>query len=152
VLILYQGFLVFWVLWAVWSFSAGWMKEGFWDEGKSPFIIDAWVLLPDHMHCLWTLPRGDRELGKRWAMIKRLVTQQCPELKRLDWLTPSRKSRNESTVWQRRFREHLICDDIDFKNHLEYIHYNPVKHGLCEKSIDCTTSTKHVVELKIWIC
>ena len=68
-----------------------------------PFTIDAWVLLPDHLHAIWTLPPDDADFGIRWALIKRFVTKQCnPELKRDDWLNPSKLKRKESTFWQRR--------------------------------------------------
>ena len=104
---------------------------------RFPFEIDAWVLLPDHLHCIWTLPAGDADFGKRWSMIKRFVSKQSDRLKRVDWLNHSRQKRNESTVWQRRFWEHQIRDDRDFEKHADYIHHNPVNHG-------------HVATVKEW--
>jgi putative transposase len=97
-----------------------------------PFNILGWVLLPDHFHCIWSLPEGDADYSTRIALIKRAIT-----IEHKHWLTKravgyeSRKRHRESTVWQRRFWEHRIRDDRDLRAHLDYIHYNPVKHGLC---------------------
>ncbi|MCG3148829.1 MAG: REP-associated tyrosine transposase [Verrucomicrobiae bacterium] len=96
-----------------------------------PFELNAIVLLPEHLHMLWTLPGGDVDFPRRIAWIKRAFTQ--------DWLlaggaeqpmTDSRQHRRRRGVWQRSFWEHTIRDDTDFGRHLDYIHYNPVKHGL----------------------
>ena len=109
-----------------------------------PFTIDGLVLLPDHLHCIWTLPPDDADFGKRWAMIKRFVTKQCgPTLLRDEWLTDSKRRRNESTLWQRRFWEHTIRDETDYLRHMEYLHYNPVKHGLVKSVKDWQFSTFH---------
>jgi len=99
---------------------------------KYPFTIDAWVLLPDHLHCIWTLPEGDANFSIRWALIKREVSLLCPQYKQNQWMTVSKKKHRESTLWQRRFWEHQIRDQDDFNHHLDYIHFNPVKHSLCE--------------------
>ena len=109
-----------------------------------PFTIEAWVLLPEHLHCIWTLPPNDADFGKRWAMIKRFVTKRCgPSLFREEMMTGSKRRRNESTVWQRRFWEHAIRDDSDFTRHMDYIHYNPVKHGWAARVADWPHSTFH---------
>ncbi len=109
-----------------------------------PFEIDAWVLLPDHLHCIWRLPDGDADFGKRWAMIKRFVTKRCgPRLKRDEWMTKSKIRRNESTIWQRRFWEHLIRNENDLNGHRNYIHHNPVKHGCVNHIRDWPYSTFH---------
>jgi putative transposase len=113
-------------------------------QATHPFTIDGWVLLPDHLHCIWTLPVDDADFGIRWAMIKRYVTKQCnPELKRDDWMKRSKQKRKESTIWQRRFWEHQIRDDRDYENHMDYLHYNPVKHGLVAKVANWQYSTFH---------
>ncbi|HSH28867.1 MAG TPA: transposase [Thiohalobacter sp.] len=95
-----------------------------------PFRIEAWVLLPDHLHCIWTLPEGDADYSKRWGMIKAGMTRS---LRKggfpLPAGTPTRR-RREGGLWQRRFWEHWIRDHRDMRQHLDYIHYNPVKHGL----------------------
>lgn len=109
-----------------------------------PFTIDAWVLLPDHLHCIWTLPSNDADFGIRWAMIKRVVTKQCASVfYRDDQMTESKRERRESTIWQRRFWEHMIRDERDFEKHVDYIHYNPVKHNLVSRVIDWPYSTFH---------
>ncbi len=111
---------------------------------KHPFEIDAWVLLPDHFHCVWTLPDEDSNFKLRISLLKRYVTLQCAAVLHRDQLTSaSRRKRKESTIWQRRFWEHRICDDEDLKNHLDYIHYNPVKHGHCKTPIEWPYSTLH---------
>ncbi len=109
-----------------------------------PFRIDGWALLPDHLHCMWTLPPNDAAFGLRWSMIKRFVTQQCAAaLHRDDLMNASRQKRNEFTVWQRRFWEHLIRDERDYTAHLDYIHYNPVKHGYAQSAAQWPYSTFH---------
>ncbi len=99
---------------------------------KYPFKIDAWVLLPDHLHCVWTLPEGDTDFSIRWALIKRGVSLLCPQYKQNKWMSTSKKKHRESTLWQRRFWEHQIRNQDDFNHHLDYIHFNPVKHLLCK--------------------
>ena len=111
---------------------------------KRPFTIDAWVLLPDHLHCLWTLPSGDADYSTRWNQIKRRVSIVCAaEYKRTDWLTASKRRHRESTLWQRRFWEHCIRGQDDFNRHMDYLHHNPVKHGLCKQASDWPYSTFH---------
>ena len=111
---------------------------------KRPFTIDAWVLLPDHVHCIWTLPPGDADFSMRWSMIKRQVSVTCGSLyKRPEWINPSKRQHRESTFWQRRYWEHQIRDESDFRRHVDYIHYNPVKHGLCRRAVGWPHSTFH---------
>jgi putative transposase len=109
----------------------------------APFQIDAWVLLPDHLHCIWTLPDGDANFSVRWAMIKRYVSQQCGDAFGIKELSASRTKRKESGLWQRRFWEHQIRDDADYARHVDYIHWNPVKHGLAQRAHDWPYSTFH---------
>ena len=108
-----------------------------------PFEIDAWVLLPDHLHCIWTLPERDANFSIRWSMIKRMVSQACAGDFDVEDLSASRTQRNESAIWQRRFWEHQIRDDNDFSRHVDYIHWNPVKHGLVKRVLDWPHSTFH---------
>ena len=109
---------------------------------KYPFRIEAWVLLPDHLHCIWTLPEHDADYMKRWSLIKRKVSIVCSaQYKNSAWLSISSKKHRESTIWQRRYWEHRIRDQDDFNLHVEYIHNNPVKHGWCEQAIDWPYST-----------
>ena len=112
-------------------------------QRSRPFIINAWVLLPDHLHCIWTLPPGDNDFSQRWSIIKRRVSIACRHHIKPDWINASKAKHRESTLWQRRFWEHRIRDDEDFSRHMDYIHYNPVKHGLCEQVKDWPYSTFH---------
>ena len=109
-----------------------------------PFAIDAWVLLPDHLHCLWTLPAGDAKFGRRWSAIKRRVTQAvASDYAHPEWRNAARIRRRESTIWQRRFWEHGIRDEADFSRHLDYLLFNPVKHGLVSAVVDWPYSSFH---------
>ena len=111
---------------------------------RYPFEIDAWVLLPEHLHCIWTLPPDDADFATRWGQIKRRVCLSCGEqFRRYEWLTSSKRKHREATIWQRRYWEHLIRDQQDFARHMDYIHYNPVKHGLCPQAADWPYSTFH---------
>ncbi len=95
---------------------------------RHPFYIDAIVILPDHLHCLWTLPEYDANFSTRWRLIKSHFTRHCPD----EYKHPrsiSRLKKKEQAVWQRRFWEHEIRDENDFNRQIDYIHYNPVKHG-----------------------
>lgn len=110
---------------------------------KWPFTIDAWVLLPDHLHCIWTLPPGDADFSTRWGLIKRQVSLACFSFARAEWMTASKHKHRESTLWQRRVWEHQIRNEMDFQRHIDYIHFNPVKHGLCNRVIEWPYSTYH---------
>jgi putative transposase len=107
-----------------------------------PFKIDAWVLLPDHLHAIWTLPAGDAAYGKRWGMIKSQVSRRCAHI-----VEPSRAEsrikRHEIDFWQRRFWEHQIRNDLDYERHVDYVHFNPVKHGLVTQVSQWPYSTFH---------
>ena len=109
---------------------------------RHPFVIDAWVLLPDHLHCIWTLPEQDRDISSRWSMIKRGVTQRLAGTLPTNRNT-SRRRRRESGIWQRRFWDHVIRDDQDLLNHLDYIHANPLRHGLVTNVADWPHSSFH---------
>jgi putative transposase len=94
-----------------------------------PFSIVAYVILPDHMHFIWTLPPDSSDYSTRWKMIKGRFSNNWLE-KRTESALSSRRHKGELDVWQRRFWEHLIRDEDDLQHHVEYIHFNPVKHGL----------------------
>lgn len=109
---------------------------------KHPFEIDAFVLLPDHIHCIWTLPPDDGDYAMRWNIIKRLVSQTTRnEITSL--LSASRSGRKELGLWQRRFWEHQIRDEEDFAKHVDYIHWNPMKHGYVSHIVDWPYSSFH---------
>jgi putative transposase len=94
---------------------------------RQPFHIDAWVVLPDHMHCIWTLPDGDVTYPNRWYAIKARFSRSVPTT---EYRSASMLARGERGLWQRRYWEHTIRDDRDYANHMDYVHFNPVKHGL----------------------
>lgn len=109
---------------------------------RHQFRIDAFVLLPDHLHCIWTLPQGDDDFFTRWRLVKGYFSKHC-ESKYRGQTSMSRLKKNEQPVWQRRFWEHAIRDDEDYAKHMDYIHYNPVKHGLVNAPRDWEYSTFH---------
>jgi REP-associated tyrosine transposase len=109
-----------------------------------PFLVDAWVLLPDHLHCIWTLPEGDDNYSLRWLLIKQSVSRRCAVAYRDRLrLSQSRQRRREAPLWQRRFWEHQIRDETDFERHVDYIHWNPVKHELVTQAAAWPYSTFH---------
>jgi len=105
-----------------------------------PFYIDAFVVLPDHLHAIWTLPMHDDDYSTRWSLIKSTFSRQItPGEER----SKSRLSKAERGIWQRRFWEHTIRNEEDYSRHVEYIHYNPVKHGQVEHASEWPYSSIH---------
>jgi putative transposase len=98
-----------------------------------PFNIDAIVILPEHLHCIWTLPPGDDDYSTRWRLIKARFSMS---LTADETISESRKRKGERGIWQRRYWEHCIRNERDYHNHLDYIHYNPVKHGYVQAAKD----------------
>jgi putative transposase len=96
-------------------------------KAKLPFRIPGFVILPDHLHCLWVLPVDDGDFSTRWRLIKSHFSRNYSKVNMIR--TSSRHHKREKMIWQRRFWEHFIRDENDFIRHLEYIHLNPVKHG-----------------------
>ena len=107
---------------------------------ETAFHIDAWVVLPDHLHCLWTLPPGDGDYSGRWRRIKARFAAAMPPGERR---SATRVARGERGIWQRRFWEHTIRDDADYAMHMDYVHFNPVKHGLVNRVADWPFSSFH---------
>ncbi len=103
-----------------------------------PFHIDGWVVLPDHLHCIWTLPPGDDDYSTRWRIIKTLFAKALPMT---EHRSSVRRRRGERGIWQRRYWEHTIRDERDYSAHMDYIHYNPVKHGYVRRVMDWPYST-----------
>lgn len=99
---------------------------------RYPFHIEAIVVLPDHLHAIWRLPDGDADYPLRWSLIKRHFSIGLPA----GWRTASRRSKREKGIWQRRYWEHCIRDENDLHRHLDYIHYNPAKHGFVNRVAD----------------
>ena len=92
---------------------------------KRLFSINAFVLLPDHLHCIWTLPADDHDFATRWRLIKTWFTKHYET-----------NSGPGKSPWQQRYWEHLLRDELDYQRHIEYIHYNPVKHGYVQEPLD----------------
>jgi len=105
-----------------------------------PCTIDAFVVLPDHLHAIWTLPPGDSDFSTRWRIMKSRFAKVLPKQERLDGV---RAARNERAIWQRRFWEHLIRDEADYARHVEYCYINPLKHGLVTRVRDWPHSSFH---------
>ena len=104
---------------------------------RFPFETIAICLLPDHLHCIWRLPGGDANYPIRWKEIKRRFTiRYVREIKPGEAPNQSRQRKHEAAVWQRRYWEHTIDDQEDLEEHLDYIHYNPIKHGYVKQAGD----------------
>jgi putative transposase len=104
------------------------------------FTIDAFVVLPDHIHAVWSLPPGDSDFSTRWRLIKNRFARALPKQEPLNAV---RVARNERGIWQRRFWEHLIRDEADYARHVEYCYINPLKHGLVTRVCDWPYSSFH---------
>ncbi len=107
-------------------------------RARHPFVIHAWVVLPEHLHCVLELPAGDADYATRWRLIKIAFSQAVPPG---EWLSAGRAKRGERGIWQRRYWEHLIRDEADYQAHLDYVHFNPVKHGYVPRAADWPYST-----------
>lgn len=119
------------------------LREAFhYTRNRHPFVMDAVVILPDHLHCVWTLPTDDADYSTRWRLIKSFFSRRCAHVTN-KLVSASRHGKHETTVWQRRFWEHQIRDETDYERHLDYIHYNPVKHGLAAAPKDWPYSSFH---------
>lgn len=129
---------------------------------ERPFAIDAWVVMPDHLHCVWTLPAGDRDFSTRWGAIKSRFTRSLRDdgrvgfhptaAKRLGhpvgWNPTLRKSaskvsKGDSGIWQRRFWEHHIRDEAEYWAYVRYCWFNPIKHGFVLHPQDWPYSSVH---------
>lgn len=104
-------------------------------RGKKPFHVDAWVVLHDHAHAIWTLPPGDHDCASRWRAVKIAFSKAV------------RKSRlpqaREPAIWQRHYQERRIGDDADYRRMVDYVHGNPVSHGLCSMALEWPWSSVH---------
>jgi putative transposase len=109
------------------------LKEAWhWTKARMPFSSPAWVVLPDHIHCIWKLPEGDADYGLRWSLLKSHFTRAMAMHK----MVPKGQRKGERSLWQRRFWEHTIRDERDLENHYIYIRGNPVRHGLASSIED----------------
>jgi putative transposase len=113
-------------------------------RSERPFRIDGWVLLPDHLHAVWTLPNGDDDYATRWRLIKAGVTHRLglachnPAV-----MTTRRRAKEQGSLRQHRYWEHWLRDEDDMRQHLQYLHFNPVKHGLVSRAADWPWSSFH---------
>ena len=107
---------------------------------RHPFTIHGWVVLPEHMHCVIELPPGDANFATRWRLIKSSFSKRLPAVEHRSTV---RQARGERGLWQRRYWEHLIRDERDFAAHMDYLHFNPVKHGHVSCVADWPYSTFH---------
>lgn len=109
-------------------------------RSRHPFDIVAMVVLPDHLHAIWTLPEGDADYPLRWSLIKSTFSRSLPKT---EFIRDSRVSKRERGIWQRRYWEHQIRDEADLQAHVDYIHFNPVKHGYVNTVIEWPYSSFH---------
>lgn len=100
---------------------------------RHPFPIDAWVVLPDHLHAVWSLPCGDHDVASRWMLIKSGFSRS---IVKDEQISISRRSKRERGIWQRRYWEHLIRNEDHLARHVDYVHINPVKHGYVKTATD----------------
>lgn len=107
---------------------------------RHPFRIDAFVVLPDHLHAIWTLPEDDTDFSTRWRLIKTRFAMAIPKT---EPLSPVQAARGERGIWQRRFWEHLIREETEFGRYADYCAINPVKHGHVRRAVDWPYSSFH---------
>lgn len=115
---------------------------------RHPFSLVAMVVMPEHLHAIWRLPENDANYPRRWSLIKAGFSRR---IERGERIAPSREAKRERGLWQRRFWEHQIRDQADLEGHVDYIHYNPVKHGWVERPIDWPHSTIHGYVARGWM-
>ena len=107
---------------------------------RLPLETVAICILPDHLHALWQLPDGDADFASRWRLVKSVFSRGLPAAKTR---SASKAAKREKGIWQRRYWEHAIRNDADFERHVDYIHYNPVKHALATRVADWPHSSFH---------
>ena len=98
-----------------------------------PFTMPAFVVLPEHLHCIWKLPAGDDDFPMRWRLIKSRFSRSLPKVERY---SQSRTCKNERGIWQRRYWEQVVRSEAHFQHCMNYIHYNPIKHGHATHALD----------------
>ena len=103
------------------------------EKDRRPFTVLAWVVLPEHMLWLWRMPEGDADFATRWRRIKTDFSRSLPRTERRSVV---RAGRGERGIWQRRYWEHQIHNERSLQSHMDYIHFNPVKHGWAKRPVD----------------
>lgn len=111
-------------------------------RGNKPFHVDAWVALPDHAHAIWTLPPGDQDCDSRWRAVKIAFSKS---------LRKAHPPSADGTIWERHFQQRALVDDDDYGSMIDYVHGNPVRHGLCQQSWDWRWSSVHRFIAAGWI-
>ncbi len=120
-------------------------------KAERQFHMVAWVVLYDHLHMIWTLPSGDADYSGRWSKIKRQFTRRWLEQGGVEQPVSRGKQRDDRRgIWQPKFYEHTIRDEEDYIDHVEYVHYNPVKHGYVKHAIDWRRSSFHEYVRRGW--
>ena len=114
---------------------------------RAPFHIDAIVIFPEHLHAIWTLPCADHDYASRWGSIKSLFTRTL----NAQSVPIARRDNGGYRLWQRRYWEHTLRDEEDFRHHVEYIWFNPVKHGLVRRVMDWPHSSFHRAVDEGWV-
>jgi len=109
-------------------------------QRRHPFQTIAICVLPDHLHAIWALPPDDADFSRRWSQIKHDFSCGLPADSER---SRSKRAKREKGIWQRRYWEHAIRDDVDLSRHVAYIHFNPVKHGLVTRACDWPHSSFH---------
>jgi putative transposase len=127
----------------------GLLREAFrYVRARHPFTLDAIVVLPDHLHAIWTLPPGDADYAMRWRLVKAVFSRGIDAGERI---SASRERKGERGIWQRRYWEHTLRDERDFERHCDYIHFNPVKHGHARAAVEWPQSSfRRFVKLGIY--
>jgi putative transposase len=104
---------------------------------RKPFHVDAWVVLPDHAHAIWTLPPGDHDCATRWRAVKIAFS------KALNKTGLALAGATAATIWERHYRDYRIGDDDEYAALIDYVHSNPMRHGLCERAGEWPWSSLH---------
>ena len=117
-------------------------------QNRHPFHIEAMVVMPDHLHAVWTLPTGDSDYPTRWRLLKTWFSSHIPAGERR---CNSRMAKGERGIWQRRYWEHLVRDEADLSRCVDYVHFNPVKHGHVARVVDWPYSTFHRHVARGWL-
>jgi len=104
---------------------------------RKPFHVDAWVVLPDHAHAIWTLPPGDHDCATRWRAVKIAFS------KALHKTGLTLASAADATIWERHYRDYRVGDDDEYAALIDYVHSNPMRHGLCQQAAEWPWSSLH---------
>ena len=117
-------------------------------EDRHPFETIAICVLPDHIHTMWSLPSGDSNFPVRWSQIKSAFSRELPAT---NVRSASKAAKRDKGIWQRRYRQHVIRNETDLERHVDYIHYNPVKHGLVTR-VRVGPIAASIVTLRVATC